>query len=150
MSRRTGRVREAAARGVIVDASIAVPWFVPEAGSETATKLLDDGWRLTAPDLMAVEAANAWWKKAGRGFLEPADVVEAVGRLFAVGVNWIPTAPLVPRAARLALDVDHPVYDCVYIVLAKELALPLATSDERLRRAARAADVRLLPLKGRS
>jgi predicted nucleic acid-binding protein len=148
--RRAARVRESASRGVIVDASMAVPWFAPEVGSETATRLLDGGFRLTAPDLMAAEAANAWWKKVGRGFLAPADVVEAVRRLFAVGVEWIPTAPLVPRATRLALEVHHPVYDCIYIVLARELGLPLATSDERLRRAARATETLLLPVKGRS
>jgi len=50
---------------------------------------------------------------------------------------------LLSRAARLALEVDHPVYDCLYLVLASEQGARLATDDEGLRRVAPHANVRV-------
>lgn len=43
-----------------------------------------------------------------------------------------PSPPMVRRAFELARDLDHPVYDCVYLAPAQELDLPLVTADERL------------------
>jgi predicted nucleic acid-binding protein len=128
--------RERLAAPVIVDASVAVQWFSFEDGSARAVRLLEGEHQLVAPDIMPLEAANAWWKKARRGDMAPDAVVRAVTRLLAIGIALVPTAPLLPRAARLAVDLQHPVYDCVYLVLAGERDVALATVDERLRRAA--------------
>ena len=135
--------RERAATPVIVDASVAVQWFSAEDGSARAVRLLEADHHLVAPDIMPVEAANAWWKKARRGDMSPDAVVRAVSRLLAIGIALVPVAPLLPRAARLAVDLQHPVYDCIYLVLAGERDIALASADERLRRVAERLDVRL-------
>ena len=146
MSRpRTLRVREVAAAGVIVDASIAVKWWAPEAGSASAVRLLEGTWRLVAPDLMVAEAANTWWDKHRMGEMARADVETAVSRLCAIGIDWVPSARVLAPAARLALDVQHPVYDCVYLVTAREQGLPLATDDRWLRRTARSMGIAVYP-----
>jgi predicted nucleic acid-binding protein len=46
------------------------------------------------------------------------------------------SAPLVERALALATALAHPVYDCVYLSLAAEVAAPLVTADKRLLTAA--------------
>jgi hypothetical protein len=51
---------------VVVDASMAVLWFANEPDRWGAHNLLEAESPLLAPDLMAVEAANAWWKKLRR------------------------------------------------------------------------------------
>lgn len=44
---------------VVIDACVAVQWFVPEPGSAEATLLLRTNALFLAPDIMLVEATNA-------------------------------------------------------------------------------------------
>lgn len=134
----------------MVDASVVVAWLTNETYSVEALRLLRGTYRLTAPDFMAVETANALWKKSRRGDVPGADVVAALGTLHNVGINWVTTLDAVVPATRLALDLGHPVYDCLYLVLARTHGIPLATFDERLRRAAGLSNVSVFPLKGRA
>jgi predicted nucleic acid-binding protein len=138
-----GRVRERQARysiattgPVVVDASIAFLWFANEPDRWGAEQLLETESSLLAPDLMAVEATNAWWKKLRRREMDIADVEQALTNLLALGIAWTPSAPLLRPAARLAVELGHPVYDCVYLALAASHSASLATADERLRRGA--------------
>jgi predicted nucleic acid-binding protein len=135
--------RERATTAVVVDASVAVQWFSAEDGSASAARLLESDHTLVAPDIMPLETANAWGKKARRGDMEPEAVTRAVSRLLAIGIALAPSAPLLPRAIGLAVDLQHPVYDCIYLVLAVARGVPLASSDERLRRAAERLGMRL-------
>jgi predicted nucleic acid-binding protein len=85
---------------------------------------------------MAVEVTNAWWKKLRRHEMDIADVEQAVTNLLALEITWIPSAELLRPAVRLAGDLGHPVYDCLYLALAASHSAWLATMDERLRRGA--------------
>jgi predicted nucleic acid-binding protein len=143
------RVRErgpryvsASAGPVVVDASIAFLWFANEPDRSGAHRLLEGDSPLLAPDLMAVETTNAWWKKLRRGEMEQTDVEQAVTLLLALDIGWTPAAALLRSAARLAVELGHPVYDCLYLALATAHAAPLATADDRLRRAGERAGVR--------
>ena len=49
-----------------------------------------------------------------------------------------PSADLVAHAAAIALEIGHPVYDCLYLACAEVEGSPLVTADTRLRNAARA------------
>jgi predicted nucleic acid-binding protein len=140
---RRSRVRErlsgytaAPASVVVVDASIAVLWFASEPDRWGASRLLESEARLLAPDLMAIEATNAWWKKLRRGEMDLADVDQAVTNLLAMGIVWTPSASLLKPGLRLATQLGHPVYDCMYLALAASHPARLATADDRLRRAA--------------
>jgi len=139
--RRSPAARAVAGAPVVVDASIAVQWFANEPESERAARLLVDERPLLAPDLMPVEAANAWWKKVRRREMEVSDLGQAIVNLLALGIVLHPSAALLSRAARLAVEVGHPVYDCLYLVLASDRGARLATADEGLRRAARSTGV---------
>ncbi|MBI2469421.1 MAG: type II toxin-antitoxin system VapC family toxin [Candidatus Rokubacteria bacterium] len=133
-----GRLAARRAQGVpvVVDASTAVQWFANEPGSERAARLIESGDALLAPDIMAVEAASAWWKKVRRAEMEAADLADAVVHLFALGIGWVPAEALLTRAAQMALEIDHPVYDCLYLALSSSRGTRLATADDRLRGAA--------------
>jgi predicted nucleic acid-binding protein len=120
----------------VLDASIAVQWLAPEPGSADATRLLGTEALFLAPDFMPIEATNAWWKKSRRGEMSSGQVEQAIRRLLAVGIDLYPSASLLTRAARFAVELDHPVYDCVYLALAAQYGAKLATADARLRRAA--------------
>ena len=135
--------------GVVVDASIAVKWWAPEPDSAVAARLLHGSWRLIAPDFMAAEAANAWWEKHRLGEMPRAEVETAVSRLGAVGIEWIPTIRTVSAAARLAVELRHSVYDCLYLVTAREQGLPLATTDDWLVKTARRMGMAVYPTSKR-
>ena len=134
---------------MLIDASVAVPWFAAEPGTNDALRLLRSPVSLFAPDFMAIEIANALWKKSRRGDVPRSDVLEALSTLRTVGIQWLDTAPAIASAARLALDIGHPVYDCLYLVLAQAHDVPLATFDDRLRRAAGLSSVSVFRMKGR-
>lgn len=129
-------VRETGVRPVVVDASVAVKWFAPEVGSARVERLIATDRILVAPDIMPVEAANAWWKKVRRGEMGEDDLAQALANLLAMGLEWIPTLPLLSRAATMAVDIGHPVYDCAYLVACADRGAAIATADERLRAAA--------------
>jgi predicted nucleic acid-binding protein len=128
---------------VVVDASIAFLWFANEPDRWGAERLLETESSLLAPELMAVEVTNAWWKKLRRREMELPDVEQAVTNLQALGIAWTPARELLRAAVRLAAELDHPVHDCLYLVLAGSSEAPLATADEKLRRAATRVGVRL-------
>jgi predicted nucleic acid-binding protein len=147
---RISRVRERAPRytapgtgPIVVDASIAFLWFANEPGGWGAARLLEAESPLLAPDLMAAEVTNAWWKKLRRREMELADMEQAVTNLLALGIAWTPSAALLRSATRLAAELGHPVYDCLYLALASSHAARLATADDRLRRAAERVGVRV-------
>jgi predicted nucleic acid-binding protein len=120
---------------VAADASVA------SCGSPTSRiggeRLLASDRALFAPDLMAVEVANAWSKKMRRSEMHLTDVEQAVTHLLSLGIAWSPSATLVRPATRMAADLGHPVYDCLYLAPAAARSVPLATADDRLRSAAR-------------
>ena len=123
---------------LIVDASVAAKWLVPEIDSDKAEALLARwerrGLVLTAPETLAAEIASILWKRTFRGLL-PAD--EAVGRYRDFVRLNLPLAPiggLVARALALAIQYRQTVYDCLYVALAVEKATDLITADEKLHR----------------
>lgn len=94
---------------------------------------------------MPVEASNAWWKKVRRREMRKEHLDEALLNLLSLDIQWMPSATLLRRAAGLAVEIDHPVYDCLYLLLATEQRGELATADTRLRHAARRLDLGLWP-----
>jgi len=118
--------------GLVVDASVAVKWLVTEAGSEQAARLVDDDRTLIAPELLFAEAGNALWALCRRGDFTQSDYAEAIDVLRVAPV-MIPATlrQLAPAAGRLALDLDHALYDCFYLALAIEENCAVITADTR-------------------
>ncbi|MEP9349711.1 type II toxin-antitoxin system VapC family toxin [Xanthobacter sp. KR7-225] len=117
---------------VVVDASIAVKWFVKEDDAQDAFRLLKGAKEIRAPQLLFGEVANALWKKVRRGDLTPDVGVGALEVLPGYISTVIVAEDLMGRALRLACAVHHPVYDCLYVEGARHVELPLVTADARL------------------
>lgn len=124
---------------LVVDASIAVKWLVAEADSQEARQLLAPRIVLYAPDFVLTEVANVIWKKARRNDIpSPQPYIEELANI-TDAVVLQPSTELVIKATALAVQIDHPVYDCVYLACAEAWAAPLVTADEKLARRAREA-----------
>ena len=118
--------------GYVVDASVAVKWLVEEALSDEAAALLDGDSTLVAPPLLFAEAANALRAMRRRGDIAASDLAEAVATLLTAPVSTPLSMPdLTAATARLASDLDHPVYDCFYLALAVHTQYPVVTADTR-------------------
>lgn len=119
-------------KGYVVDASVAVKWVIAEPLSEQAVRLLDPDLQLSAPDLIYIEVASALWAAARRGHIADADARDAFGAIadapLSIGRS---TKQLARSALRLAQDLNHPVYDCMYLALAMEEQRRVITADRR-------------------
>ena len=116
----------------VADASVAVKWLVAEKDTDIADQLAASGEELHAPRLMASEAANALWRKARAGQIERAEAGAAMALLTDMPVCWNDDETVGADAIRLALALDHPVYDCVYLALAHRIGAIMLTADGRL------------------
>lgn len=114
----------------IVDASVAIKWVVAETGTSEALELL--GHRLIAPALLQVECANILWKKVKRGEMSAREGGIAVRLLAGFGIELCAPEADLSRVLELAVALDHPAYDCVYLALAEARGVPLITADVRL------------------
>lgn len=118
---------------IVVDASVAVKWLLPETGSEAAMNLLRARDILVAPDLLRVEVASAITRRARRGELD-ADDAKATLRLWIEmleeGVVQL-TANMddLREAGHLAIQLAHPIQDCLYLALARRQSAKLVTAD---------------------
>ena len=116
-----------------VDASIVVKWYVSERDSEQARLLLAHRLERYAPNLLLTEYANTIWKKARRNeIVEPQTYFQELSEIRKV-ITIFSDADLIERASQIAVQIDHPVYDCLYVACAEATGSTLITADRRLR-----------------
>ena len=125
---------------IVVDASVAFKWVVEEEDSDAAVAVAQND--LWAPDLLRTECANALWAKARRGELDHAEVVERNDALAAAPMTLVAQQEVLADAVRLALELEHPVYDCLYLALAIRHDTYVVTADRRFLGVVRRSDYR--------
>lgn len=122
---------------IVIDASVAVKWYFPETHSDAAIDLLSShADALFAPDIFAVEVNAALVRKgnADKGQQPGVRIMidDFAARLEAKQVMLVRSTGAVLRgAAMLALDLGHPLKDCIYLALAMERGCSLVTCDAR-------------------
>jgi predicted nucleic acid-binding protein len=124
---------------VIVDASVAAKWFLPENGEalmDQAAALLDQYDRreiqFVVPDLFYVEIASAIWKAVRIGRVSRAFGDQALVLLTQREFATIPSLKLLDGAFQIAADYGRTVYESLYVALAVQTKSQLITADERL------------------
>lgn len=127
---------------VVVDASVAAMWFLPEQYSENAARLLIPEYDLVAPDLIHLEVGGVLLKAVRRDEVPFMDSAEALSALLPAAIRTLPSADHVETAFEIARDHGGSIYDAIYIALAHTLAAPLITADKRLAAIAGKAQVR--------
>jgi predicted nucleic acid-binding protein len=123
---------------LIIDASVAVQWYVSQPNSAKALEIARSGDVLSAPDLILAEAGNAFWQSVRAGLLQRRDALDALSEL-PKRFDFLHSAePYVSEALEIAISLNHPIYDCFYLALARRERAPLVTADRRLAAAAQA------------
>ena len=115
---------------LVVDASVAVKWLVDEPGSDDADGLkVHDLW---APSLIRVEVANTLATLQRRGALTARYAEQAFLLFQSAPVRIVEPEDSLERAAvDMALRLGHPVYDCLYLAVARRLNATLVSADRR-------------------
>jgi predicted nucleic acid-binding protein len=119
---------------IVVDASVAVKWVLSETGSEEAVALRDQD--LMAPVLWLAEAANVLWRRARIGEITGEQANARLSELLKAPVASLPIEPHLERALGLAIEIGHPIYDCIYLALALHHQTHVVTADQRFASAA--------------
>ena len=116
---------------LVVDASVAAKWFLPEPDAAAAVALLDGRHHLAAPDLIRAEVGNTLWKLNARGLLSADEAVEMVEHFMSMPVEVYDSASLLAAALEIAIATRRTVYDSLYLALAVELDARVVTADVR-------------------
>ncbi|MEI6205884.1 MAG: type II toxin-antitoxin system VapC family toxin [Desulfuromonadales bacterium] len=117
---------------LVIDASIAVKWFIPESHSINAVRLLNADCELLAPDLIFAEFGNVLWKKWMRKELEPEVISPILADLIRMRLRIVPTEALADKAAAIAITYRRSFYDSIYLALAVTVQGRMVTADEKL------------------
>jgi predicted nucleic acid-binding protein len=133
----------------VVDASIALAWFLPDEASSSAHLLLD---RIVlesacAPAIWPLEITNALLVAEQRKRISGAERASFLDLLAALPVSVDQPAALVDLPAISTIAREHALsaYDACYLHLAQSRRIPLATFDPPLRAAAPRSGVATLP-----
>jgi predicted nucleic acid-binding protein len=132
----------------VLDASIAAAWVLEDEQDDLADEVIDSLTVKTAiaPHLWSLEVGNILLVSERRGRITAAKRRKMAEALLNLGVLEESPAQEVTLGAVMDLAAKHRLssYDASYLELALRHALPLATLDEPLKRAAIAEGVSLV------
>lgn len=117
---------------LIIDASVAVKWFIPESDSIAAVRYLGGKQHLIAPDIIRPEVCNIIWKLHGRRLLTGEEASQIVDQFLSLPIEIHDNESLVSYAFEIAVATGRTVYDSLYLALAVESKGVMVTADKRL------------------
>jgi predicted nucleic acid-binding protein len=122
----------------VVDASVVVDWVAPDADPKgpamgLLTRLAKVDEPLYAPRLLMEEVANALLTGIRRGRWDGEAADRAFADLRDLPVELVDAPADLDQAWDLSRRYDeHPIYDLLYVALARRLETTLLTADRRL------------------
>lgn len=119
---------------IVVDASVAVKWFLNEKYSEAANHVLRVEHKLVGPYLVQYEVAGAFVRAARHNVIDVDDAAHFRDRwLHAISTNVVQLEHAhrdIVRGSELAQQLKHPLADCIYLSMAERRGASLVTADE--------------------
>jgi len=135
------------AKGIVIDASVALAWCFPDEASDYADDVLValDGRTAMVPAIWPVEVANALLVGERRKRIRQPEVRRFLDLLKGLSIleDGQPFADTVSNILPLAREHDLSAYDAAYLDVAVRHGAPLATLDKALQKAGRAAGVKI-------
>ncbi len=116
----------------VVDASIAVKWFVPEPHAINASRLLYGSFELLAPDLIFPEFGNVLWKKWRRDEITAGFAIGIIEDFRRLSIHRYDSKLFFGEAWSIAERFGRSFYDSLYLALAKAEGCPFVTADKKL------------------
>src|SRR5690606_15946010 len=126
-SRSSARCGKSATVNLVVDASVAVKWVVPEEQEAAAEALLFSGAQWIAPEFLLVEVGNVLRTKMRNQQLELSQSRTGLDFIAATVVRFVSDGDLARRAFEIAVDMNHSIYDCLYLACAEREKVQMVT-----------------------
>jgi predicted nucleic acid-binding protein len=118
---------------LVIDASVAVKWLVPEAGHEEAGRVLEGRDELIAPSIILLEVHSALLTRERLGSLPPMAAKRSrdLWTAMAAGstLRLVPFEELLPLSIECSLGARHPLADCIYLAAGLRFDAVVLTAD---------------------
>ncbi|HLR31344.1 MAG TPA: type II toxin-antitoxin system VapC family toxin [Fodinibius sp.] len=116
----------------MIDASVAIKWFIWEEGTHHAHELLDELTSFYAPDFFLMEIDSALTKKVRIRDLEIKEAFHKRSQFRKLPYKLINYTEIEEFAFRLAAEFSVTLYDAAYLATAIDYNAKLHTADLRL------------------
>lgn len=117
---------------LVLDASAAVRLVMRAEKVETLLEHVSDASVVVSPSLYASEVANALWKYVKSDNLTLELALERYAEAIDLIDDFTPDWELTTEALTEATRYQHPVYDMLYVILARRSGCAILTMDRRL------------------
>jgi len=116
---------------LVVDANVAVKWFIQQQGTDDARRVQAYRGPLLAPAMLISETTNGLWRHVARGDISAANAQTAI-----TGLAWwfhelVEDQSLAAPALTLAIEFNYAPYDCFYLALSLARSAPLVAADRK-------------------
>ncbi len=128
---------------IVMDASAAVDFVLHPLERDDVTQCLSDADWVQAPTLFVSEVANVFWKYHAFNKLPLEQAEQCMELALELPDSLADDRELYIEAFAMACRTGHPVYDMLYLVLARRNNALLLTRDRTLKRLAAKHDVRV-------
>ena len=120
---------------IVLDASAAISMIRGDDESSEDSifgRFLELDEKVIAPEFFCVEATNVAWKHVHAKELDSPNAVELAKTAIGCVDEFADNGSLLTETLDEAARLDHPVYDMLYLVLARRQSARLVTCDKRL------------------
>nr|WP_286670474.1 type II toxin-antitoxin system VapC family toxin [Fodinibius salsisoli] len=117
---------------MVIDASVAIKWFIWEEGTDEALQLLEKLTSFYAPDIFLMEIDAILTKKVRMKELDIPDAFEKRKVFRQMPYRLIPYKQIAKFAFRLATEFPITLYDAAYLSIAIDYETTFYTADKRL------------------
>ena len=116
----------------VVDASVAIKWYLPENYSEHADRLLNPFFELLVPELLFSEIGNVLWKRVMKSECPYDKAIKILKAIESLPFQIWDTRILAVEALDIACRAKRTFYDSLYLSLAARNGCQMVTADLKL------------------
>lgn len=115
----------------VIDACVAIKWFLPEDKFKEASKLLHGFNRMIVPDLFFIEFDAIVTKKVRQRLVEPSDSYKLFNEIRNLPLDVVPYSMISKIALDLSVTLPITQYDACYLSVAIGYNQRVYTADQR-------------------
>jgi predicted nucleic acid-binding protein len=118
-------------KSYVVDASVAIKWYLPEIYCDYAIHLQNPDYHLHQPNFFLLEIASIITKKLRRREIDLGEANAILRDIRQINFKWHEDSHLLQNAIDIANQTARSLYDCLYLSLAIKVQGQMVTADRK-------------------